>query len=155
MGAATDLSDQARGLETRIRVTAIGLFVDAGCVLVLHQMTGSEPNCWDLPGGGVDPGESLEEALRREVWEETGIREFRIKRLLGISERFYSKGERKQHHALHIMYDCELDQRPTELTCSDPEEVGPKGIQWISLTELTSDQCSTRCWEALQAAGWV
>lgn len=30
------------------------------------------PNCWDIVGGHVEPGESVEEALRREVTEETG-----------------------------------------------------------------------------------
>jgi 8-oxo-dGTP pyrophosphatase MutT (NUDIX family) len=30
------------------------------------------PNCWDIVGGHVEPGENVEEALRREVTEETG-----------------------------------------------------------------------------------
>ncbi len=30
------------------------------------------PDCWDVPGGHVEPGESLLEALGREVFEETG-----------------------------------------------------------------------------------
>ena len=29
---------------------------------------------WDIPGGGVEPGETPEEAMRREVYEETGAR---------------------------------------------------------------------------------
>jgi 8-oxo-dGTP diphosphatase len=33
-----------------------------------------DPGCWAIPGGGQDPGESLEEAARREILEETGYR---------------------------------------------------------------------------------
>lgn len=37
-------------------------------VLVRHR------RCWELPGGGIDPGESPREAAVRELWEETGQR---------------------------------------------------------------------------------
>lgn len=42
---------------------------------------------WSLPGGGVDPHERLEEAARREVFEETGVAA-RVERVLGVYDSF-------------------------------------------------------------------
>ena len=43
----------------------------------------SDNNLWGLPGGGVEPGESVSEAVVREVHEETGL-DVRPVRLIGI-----------------------------------------------------------------------
>ena len=43
-------------------------------VLLLRRSSGvkSHPGMWNLPGGGVDPGETAREAAAREAWEEAG-----------------------------------------------------------------------------------
>lgn len=45
-----------------------------GRVLLFHMVTREVPGgWWELPGGGIDPGESHLEAAVREIREETGL----------------------------------------------------------------------------------
>jgi len=63
------------------------VFDNEGRCLVLKRSMASKgnPGKWDFPGGKVDPGETLDEAARREVLEETGL-EITIGRVLGAAE---------------------------------------------------------------------
>lgn len=42
-------------------------------ILKRAKQQGSEPDLWEFPGGGLELGEKHEEALVREIWEETGL----------------------------------------------------------------------------------
>jgi len=52
----------------------IVVFNREGRVWLGKRAGAGEPYCWQFPQGGVDPGEDLEDAARRELHEETGIR---------------------------------------------------------------------------------
>lgn len=58
------------GQRYRPRPGAYALLVREGRVLLTHQKTPHDE--FQLPGGGIDPGESPLHALHREVFEETG-----------------------------------------------------------------------------------
>jgi 8-oxo-dGTP pyrophosphatase MutT (NUDIX family) len=52
------------------RASVYGIACRDGRVLMVEPAF--PPGRWDLPGGGVEPGERLPEGVVREVWEETG-----------------------------------------------------------------------------------
>ncbi|MGW9347727.1 NUDIX domain-containing protein [Nocardiopsis flavescens] len=56
------------------RMASYGIVTDPGGRIMLSLIADGFPGAgtWHLPGGGVDPGEDVRSALRREVREETG-----------------------------------------------------------------------------------
>lgn len=55
---------------------------------------------WNLPGGGMESGETVDEAVRREVYEETGL-EVAVERLVGV----YSKPQKQE---VVLLFRCSI-----------------------------------------------
>jgi hypothetical protein len=72
-------------LEDRIRVAANALMIRDGKALLVVFSGGTEREHYNFPGGGVELGETLEEAVIREVKEETSLDIF-VERLLLVVE---------------------------------------------------------------------
>src|SRR3989454_10380372 len=71
----------------RIGVYAL-IFDDQGRILLGHRR---DIDWWNLPGGGMEAGETVDEALQREVREETGL-EVEVQQLVGV----YSKPQKQE-----------------------------------------------------------
>lgn len=71
-------------LRHRIAVSAV--IRRPGAALLVQRANPPSAGAWALPGGRVEPTETLEAALRREVLEETGL-EVAPVRFLGVVER--------------------------------------------------------------------
>jgi ADP-ribose pyrophosphatase YjhB (NUDIX family) len=77
------------------------LIIEDGRILLIER--GREPlkGQWSLPGGAVETGERLEDAVAREVWEETGLR-VQPETVAVIFERIMpdAAGEPEYHYVL-------------------------------------------------------
>jgi 8-oxo-dGTP pyrophosphatase MutT (NUDIX family) len=63
------------GVPAGARPASRVLVLDAsGRLLLLHAQESVDHRWWVAPGGGLEPGESFEDAARREVFEETGLK---------------------------------------------------------------------------------
>ncbi|MDA1120926.1 MAG: NUDIX hydrolase [Bacteroidetes bacterium] len=61
--------------SNRLRVRACGVLIENNSILMVkHMGFGKGGYLWIPPGGGVKHGEKLQLALKREFWEETGLR---------------------------------------------------------------------------------
>jgi 8-oxo-dGTP diphosphatase len=113
--------DYVFGLSVRV------LLVDKdGKVLILKRSTDSKtnPGKWELPGGKVDQGESFDQALVREVYEETKLK-ISLEHVVGISEQ-----NLLVIRAVHIIMSGKITEG--NLTLSNEHE----GYAWVFFENL-------------------
>lgn len=70
----------------RPRLAVVAIIRRADDVLLVRRSRPPAAGWWALPGGRVEPGETLEAAVRREVLEETGLA-VHVGTLVGVVER--------------------------------------------------------------------
>jgi mutator protein MutT len=82
------------------------VLIHEGRVLLIRR--GKEPlrGRWVVPGGTVELGETLEEALVREIEEETGLL-VRPREVVAVFDRILGEGARVDYHYVIIDYLCD------------------------------------------------
>lgn len=120
-----------------IRSAAKAILLHRGKILVNRCRTEHGEVYYDLPGGGQNQYEPMEDAVVREVLEETGYR-VKVVRLAAIAEEIYGDpGLRERfpdyaHRISHIFFVRLMDETPA--ACSEPDWQQEESI-WLSIRE--------------------
>lgn len=145
---------ERKGVHPRQRVAAYAVVVAEGALL-LTQLSGTTGAAgrWNLPGGGMDPGESPVQAVLREVAEETGQVVDRVRLLDVMTQHWVGRSGRgvEDYHAVRLLHTARCE-RPTRPVVHD---VGgsTSDARWVPLAELGSVPVVASVPVALAAAG--
>ena len=104
-------------------VVAAAIIEQDGRWLMARRLKGTHlEGLWEFPGGKVDPGETLEACLGRELAEELGV----ASRVAGLrwSTTHDYPGQRVELH----FYDCTIEGEPRPLLGQE--------LRWVSASEL-------------------
>jgi 8-oxo-dGTP diphosphatase len=114
-------------VTVRPEVAVGGVAVHDGALLVVRRGRGPAAGEWSVPGGRVEPGETLRAAVGREVLEETGL-EVVVDRFLGWVERISD-----EFHFLILDFAVTvLDPQRDPVPADDAVDVA-----WVPLQELS------------------
>ena len=120
-------------LEPRIRVSAVLRWQDR-ILLCRHEKAG-RGEYWLLPGGGVNSGESLTDALHRELREEVGIEdEIPVEGPVAIVDSISPQRAFAAKHVVHIIFAGDLSGRSLEAVTS--QDAAVRGHRLFERAEL-------------------
>ena len=124
-------------MENRQAVRALFLAPD-GCVLLMKiEEPASRLQFWITPGGAVEPGESAEEGLRREVEEETGLRDIQIGPLIWTRAHQFTWDGRaySQQGAFYLVKTARFEPHMDE-KAAPGEWQAFRGFRWWSVEQI-------------------
>ena len=149
------LTDAERlGVDPHQRVAAYAVVV-ADRKLLLTQLAGytGAAGRWNLPGGGLDPGESPTDGVVREVAEETGQVVDDVRLVDVMTQHWVGRSPRglEDYHAVRLLHTARC-RRPTRPVVHD---VGgsTSDARWVPLDDLGSVDVVASVGAALRAAG--
>lgn len=123
----------------RQRTIVCPLIQNDGCYLLCKMADdrGVFPGQWALSGGGVEPGERIEEALRREVREELG-EQLVLSDITpwtfsdDVRTKTYADGSQEEIYMIYLIFDCVATNREVKIN----EEF--QAFAWVKAEDLGS-----------------
>lgn len=117
-------------MENVMQVRVTGILIESEKVLLVKQKVANRD--WSLPGGRVENGETLEEAMIREMKEETGL-DVKVKNLLYVCDKPDALPS-----LLHITFLLERMEGEITLPSNEFDHNPIQDVQMVRIEELRS-----------------
>ncbi|TLS50731.1 NUDIX hydrolase [Paenibacillus antri] len=132
-----------------------GVCVSDQRLLVIRKRLGPYSGQYDLPGGRLEPSESLEQAVMREFREETGTA-VRVVSSIGVCDfqvlwTLKDRSTERLHH-IAMLYQVEVDRRAEVHPIEAFPEQDSDGAVWLPPEEIEPRAASPA---VLQAVEWL
>jgi 8-oxo-dGTP diphosphatase len=128
----------------RIRQAVRAVVLDPDDRIVLVQFDFGHGSLWATPGGGIDPGESDEHALRRELAEELGLEDPEIGPLLWVREHLFENplgsydGQRER---CYVVRTGRFEPQP-HLSAEQLRAEYVVGMRWWTIDEIEASDAA-------------
>lgn len=104
------------------------LIIENQQVLTMQYNYGGQ-EVYNLPGGNLELGEHLSDALAREMQEELGI-EVTVGEMILVGEVYF---EDRKKHTLHLLFEGKITAGIPTL---NPKETSAISIKWLAINDL-------------------
>ena len=119
------IPEQRDNTQPLVRVVVVAAIIVVDGLVLLTQRPANVhlPNLWEFPGGKVEPGESLQAALRRELREEIGVD-------AEVREEFFTTTHRYPEKTVELhFFNCNITE-------GEPRAIEVAAVRWSRLSDL-------------------
>lgn len=118
-----------------------GTIIENDKILLIRKSRGAYTGKLDLPGGGIEHGETPEECLKREIEEETGliVNSFQLEDVLSINFDWQDTDDIENLHHLGIIYNVRCEDGVNK---TDADGLDSLGSNWYNISGLNKKELS-------------
>jgi 8-oxo-dGTP pyrophosphatase MutT (NUDIX family) len=120
--------------DMSFRISVYGVTINRNAVLLVPQWDG-----YDIPGGGIELGETTEDALTREIYEETGLAvKPLMQNILHVTQDFFiHPTDGKSYHYILLYYPCSLIGGEISVAnFQDDEKLYAQAAKWVPIEDV-------------------